>query len=107
MVTLQEVRQRLMQQLATLGVLHFHGQSVEPPPSLFRGGNGAFMLKTNFLKRHLIKEIEDAFTFGPRVFSLIDCRHSVLVHWRGLERLRNKNQALDKNKVDLILVSRQ
>lgn len=37
MVTLQEERQRLMQRLATLGVLQFHGQSVEPLLSLFRG----------------------------------------------------------------------
>lgn len=36
MVTLQEERQRLMQQLATLGVLQFHGQSVELLLSLFR-----------------------------------------------------------------------
>lgn len=38
MVTLQEERQRLMQQLATSRVLQFHGQSVELLLSLFRGG---------------------------------------------------------------------
>lgn len=26
-----------------------------------------------------------AFTFGPGVFSLADCRHGVLVHWWGLK----------------------
>lgn len=35
MVTLQEERQRLMQQLATLGVLQFHGQSVALLLNLF------------------------------------------------------------------------
>lgn len=55
-------------------------------------------VKNKFKKRHLSKETEDALTFGPGVFSLVDCRHSVLVHWRGLKRLRNNNQALDKNE---------
>lgn len=36
MVTLQEERQQLMQQLATFGVLQFHGQSVALLLSLFR-----------------------------------------------------------------------
>lgn len=36
MVTLQEGRQRLMQQVATSGVLQFHGQSAELLLSLFR-----------------------------------------------------------------------
>lgn len=49
MVTLQEERQRLMQQLATLGVLQFHGQRVELLLSLFRGKGDkkTFVLKTN------------------------------------------------------------
>lgn len=34
-----------------------------------------------------------AFTFGPWIFSLADCRHGVLIHRWGLN-------AVEKNQVD-------
>lgn len=48
-------------------------------------------IKTFYISQTTVEGNNIAFTFGPSVFPLADCRHGVLIHWRGLKNRRDQN----------------
>ena len=48
-------------------------------------------VKIFYISHTTLEGSKTAFTFGPGVFPLADCRHGVLIYWRGLKNRRDQN----------------
>lgn len=48
-------------------------------------------VKILYISQTTLEGNKIAFTFGPGVFPLANCRHGVLIHWRGLKNRGDQN----------------